>query len=370
MRTMPISIIASFGIACVTAQAEVFRYHASGNWDNVSMGDSGWGLNPNNPAVLDGSLPGENDDARINFGNNTVTVDSAVPTVGRVQIGVDESGQVVVEDNGVLTANLDVLAGNNNANATGTLTVNAGGVVNVGRILWAAQNQSNGVINLNAGGVINVASHLWLGASGNAEVNISGTLNQTGGILGLGTLNASDASGGTATVNVNDGGLLALNNISSAGGLPSIQTGSVLNINGTGQVTLPGDFVIVIRNYIEAGKITGNLGGSSVLVDLTTNPGFTTVTAGPIIGPNEDPLVVSSISLDPATGEITMTWNSIETETFRILYGVDLLSFERLLASEYDAGPGASTTFSFNRSSLGDAATAGTVFFRVERELP
>lgn len=370
MTTKQLALIAGVGIAAATARAEVFRYHASGNWDNVSMGDSGWGLNPNNPAVPDGSLPGGSDDARINFGNNTVTVDSTVPTVSRVQIGVDESGQVVVENNGVLTANLDVLAGNNNSNATGTLTVNDGGVVNVGRILWAAQNQSNGVINLNTGGVINVASHLWLGVSGSAVINISGTLNQASGILGLGTLDAVNPGGGTATVNVNDGGVLALNNISSADGLPSIQEGSVLNINAGGQVTLPGDFVAVINEYVQADKVTANSGESMVMVDLTTNPGFTTVTAGPIIELNEDPLVVSSITMDPVTGEITLTWNSIDSETFRIFYGVDLVSFEGQIASEYPAGPGATTTYSLNRSSLGEAASVGTVFFRVERELP
>lgn len=221
------------------SEAATLRYNGGGNWENVSNNDTGWGENPNNPPVANGSLPGAGDTARINFAGNTVIVDSEVPTTERVQIGVDESGELLIEDGGVLTTTNDVLAGNNNMAATGTLTVNSGGEVSVGRILWAAHNDSTGLINIREGGVVNVASHLWWGVSGSAEITISGTLNQTGGILGLGTLNAVDPAGGRATVNVNDGGLLALNNIHASG--TSIQPDSVLNINGTGQVTLPGD---------------------------------------------------------------------------------------------------------------------------------
>jgi hypothetical protein len=236
-------------------------------------------LNPNNNGSPGIGLPGAGDDARINWGNNTVTVSSAVPAVNRVQIGVDESGNVEVNSGGVLTADLDILAGNNNANATGTLTVNDGGIVNVGRILWAANNNSSGNVNINSGGQVNVASHRWWGVTGPAVANISGTLTQTGGILGLGTSNASTPSGGTALVNILDGGLLALNNISSAAGLPSIQPGSFIDITGSGQLTLPGDFTGVLTDYANANKIggLGVPGLSNLVIDTTKNIGFTTV---------------------------------------------------------------------------------------------
>ncbi len=209
------------------SDAATLRYRLSGDWSVVTDGTGpGWGVNPNNSGSPGAALPGASDDARINWGGNTVTVTSVVPTVDRVQIGVDESGTVVVDNGGVLTSVRDVLAGNNNANATGTLTVKDGGQVNVGRILWAANNSSTGFINIEAGGVVNAADHLWWGVTGAATVSISGTLTQTGGILGMGTSNASTPSGGTAAVSILDGGLLALNNISSAPGLPSIQAGS------------------------------------------------------------------------------------------------------------------------------------------------
>jgi len=199
------------------SRAATYRYRLSGDWQTVTDGVSeGWGLNPNNNGSPGLGLPGAVDEARINWGNNTVSVNTAVPTVNRVAIGVDESGIVQVNSGGILTAAQDILAGNNNANATGTLIVNDGGIVNVGRILWAANTSSSGVITINNGGTVNVASHLWWGVSGAASIGIYGSLFQTGGILGLGTSNASTPSGGTATVTIGDGGLLALNNISSA----------------------------------------------------------------------------------------------------------------------------------------------------------
>ncbi|MEQ8837909.1 MAG: hypothetical protein RID07_13975 [Lacipirellulaceae bacterium] len=229
------ALVAIMAMTVEQSYAATLRYRASGDWTQITDGATpGWGPNP---VGVGTSLPGAGDDARINFGGNTVQVTSTVPTVSRVQIGVDESGILIVQNGGNLTANLDILAGNNNANATGTLTVNDGGTVNVGRILWAANDNSNGNININPGGQVNVASHLWWGVTGTAIANISGTLSQTGGILGLGTSNASTASGGTATVNIMSGGLLALNNISGAAGLPSIQAGSVIDITGTGELT-------------------------------------------------------------------------------------------------------------------------------------
>lgn len=264
-------------LAAVESHAAVYRYRMGGDWTTITDGTGpGWGLNPNNSGAAGSSLPGSADDARINWGGSTVTVNSSVPAVSRVQIGVDESGTVEVNSGGVLTADSDILAGNNNANATGTLVVNDGGEVNVGRILWAANNDSDGVITIESGGVVNVASHLWWGVTGTATINISGTLNQTGGILGLGTNNASTATGGSATVNILDGGLLSLNNIDGTG--KSIFGASGIDISGSGELRLPGDFVGVLTAYANAGQIGGNgvPGLANLAIDTTKNAGFTT----------------------------------------------------------------------------------------------
>jgi hypothetical protein len=262
------------GLLAGMANGATFRYRLGGDWTSITDGTSaGWGLNPNNDGSPGAGLPGAGDDARINWGGSTVTVSTAVPVVSRVQIGVDESGVVEVNSGGVLSASLDILAGNNNPNATGTLRVNSGGVVDVDRILWVANGGSNGILDLNAGSITTVASHLWWGVSGTGTIDINGTLSQSGGILGLGTNNASTPTGGTATVNIGSGGLLALNNISEAAGLPSIQDGSSINISGTGELTLPGDFVGTLTDYVNAGKILGN---GPLAIDLTKNAGFTT----------------------------------------------------------------------------------------------
>ena len=270
----------------------------SGDWSVVYDGDPGggpgWGLNPNNPPGTAGpGLPDSGDEARINFGGNLVTVTSEVPELNRVLIGVDEGGTLEVNAGGVLTTTQDVIAGNNRFGNfenpfDAKLVVNDGGVVNVGRILWVSQDifdlQSNADvgIDINAGGTINVVSHLWWGVVGDATINISGTLNQTGdGILGLGTLNAIDPEPGTATVNILDGGLLALNNIDAGESSPdvprlgSIQPGSVIDIQDTGRLTLPGNFTAVLQNYIDAGRIIGNgqQGALQITVEGGTTPG-------------------------------------------------------------------------------------------------
>lgn len=272
-----ITKVALFGLMANWADGAVFRFHASGDWSQISntgSGPVGWGLNPNNDGVTPGALPGGGDDARINWGGNTVTVSSTVPTVNRVQIGVDENGNVDVLSGGVLGSNGNFFVGNNNVNVTNAnLFVRNGGIVNVGNILFSSNNSSTGHVTIDAGGVVNVGNHLWLGATSNSTISIAGSLIQTGGILGLGTTDASTPSGGTATVNILDGGLLALNNISGNAALPSIQSGSVIDIQGTGLLTLPGDLTGTLNNYIGANKIIGNgiNGGVSAFFDSDLN---------------------------------------------------------------------------------------------------
>jgi hypothetical protein len=258
--------VSSGSMVAVQADADVLRYRASGDWTQLTDGSTpGWGPNP---VGVGTSLPGAADDARINFGGNNVTVTTSVPTTDTVQIGVDESGTLVVNDGGVLTTN-SLRAGNNGALATGTLDVNNGGVVNVNGIFWTARTSGvTGNVNINTGGTVNVANHLWWGVTGTSTVNITGTLSQTGGILGLGTENASTASGGTATVTIGDGGSMILNNISSATGLPSIQAGSLIDITETGQLLLEGDFLDVLNDYVDAGKIVGDGALDNVSVNL------------------------------------------------------------------------------------------------------
>ncbi len=200
-----------------------------------------------------GVIPGAGDQARFNWGNNTVTLSGLAPDIANLQTGVDEGGTLIINSGGSLTSTEWSMIGTAGP-VTGRLTINNGGVMTISQHLWAGVGGTGsiGIIDVNAGGIFNVS-----------------------GILGLGTVDASNPSGGTAFLNINDGGVFNLGNIHGAG--TSIQAGSLLNISGTGQMTLPGDFTGVIANYIAAGQIVGNGIAGNVTSDLTTNPGFTTV---------------------------------------------------------------------------------------------
>lgn len=258
------------------ANAETFRYRTNGPWETIYNGEGG-----SNPGWLlnDGSLaanvPGLGDEARINWGGNTVTLDFEASEIERLLIGVDENGAVEVNDGGKLTTTQDLVVGNNGF-VDALLDVNDGAEINVGRILWLARGSIVGNtlanFNINAGGVVNVASHLWWGSTGEAIAEISGTLNQEGGILGLGSQDFN-TFGGTATVNVRSGGEFNLNNIHGGGTQLSIQPGSKIDIFGTGKVTIKGDQVGSVNGYVDAGLITG--AGVQGAVDVSLVPGDT-----------------------------------------------------------------------------------------------
>ena len=268
-RYLAVALFACLNTAI--AQAETLRYRLSGYWSKVADADgAGWGVNPNTPGTPGANLPEASDAARINWGGNTVTVSTAVPGVSQLQIGVDESGTVVVASGGVLEA-AELSAGNNGPNAVGSLSVQNGGQVRVANILWAANAGSQGVIDVQAGAVVTVGSHLWWGVTGKALITIAGELSQNDGILGLGTNDAAAASGGNATVNILSGGKLNLNNISGDPGTPSIQTGSKIQINPGGQLTVKGDRLGTVNEYIAENKIVGIGAVPSVSYDPSSN---------------------------------------------------------------------------------------------------
>lgn len=293
---MVLMVVSMVGVS----NAANIRYQASGDWLNAD----GW---------QGGVLPGADDTARVNWGGwvgNVVTLDGAAPTIQRFQLGVDESGTLVVGSGGSITTTGDSKVGNNNW-VTGTLIINGGTVTNNswfgvatgnGGVKNAGYHPSNpdasmwgptyGVVEI-TGGTLNIGSHLWMATGGtNASapagaptsiasmtINAGGVVNVAGN-LGLGTINASapSAGGGIATITVNDGGLLNLSQWSAAG---SIQDGSVLHISQGGMVTVGGfrvDDVLGAGGYVELGKITTDAGA---YIDVAFADGVTTITAIP-----------------------------------------------------------------------------------------
>lgn len=255
-----------------------------------------------------GVLPGVADTVRFNWGSNTVTLAGLAPNVAAFQMGVDESGGLIVTNGGSLTAGGNSKVGNNN-NCTGFLTVCAGGSVaaNGGWMMVAGSSTVKGILTIE-GGTLSVAGHLWAatGSGSEATIHVNGGTLSVGQMLGLGTIDAVNPSGGTATLTIDSGGVLALSNIHSGGSQGSIQPGSLIDIKGTGQLTLPGNFVSALGGYVAAGRIVGNGVVGNVTIDTTTNPGFTTATAtsGPV-GPPGSTLVLSVQSLGGGTLELS-----------------------------------------------------------------
>ena len=241
------------------AMAATLRYQQSGDYfATVAVtGSYGWPAGGGGP---DG-VPGAADTIRCNYGNNLVTLSGVAPLINNFQLGVDESGRLEVDAGGLLQATGGSTVGNNNT-CTGQLIVNTGGEVDVTNWVMVGNGaNTTGILTIN-GGTMRITSHLWVGSAnlavGTIYITNGGSLN-IGGNIGLGTVNASTASGGKGSVFVGDGGVLNLSQISSVN---SIQPNSVLDVSGSGLVTVPGDLTAVMSAYTNALRITayGGLG--------------------------------------------------------------------------------------------------------------
>jgi hypothetical protein len=273
MKNLEITGLLMCGMLAGMAQGATIRYRQTGDWTLTAPANTGPGWQ-NASAV-----PTTADLGRINWGGNTVTV-STTAQIGALQIGVDESGTLLVADGGSLTTvsgsgqNGRLTVGNNNSAATGTMTVQSGGTVNVGEILFIGAETTGQVT---VAGSVTVASHLWMGTTSGVTgtLSISGSVTVSGNI-GLGTGNASTASGGSATINVLDGGLLSLDRWSSTN---SIFLGSILNINEGGTVTIGGNRVTAANDYFANGLIGTDGTGIEATYDSDLN--LTTIVAIP-----------------------------------------------------------------------------------------
>jgi hypothetical protein len=321
-----------------------------------------------------GVIPGINDTARFNWGNNTVTLTGEAPLLRRFQMGVDESGGLVVENGGKLNttggANSTV-GNNNNAGVIGRLTINAGGEVNVTNVLFVGAS-ATGIVT-NDGGILRITSHLWAGSGavgvGTIAIANGGMVN-VGGNIGLGTVNASTPSGGKASVYVQEGGVLNLNQISP---VTSIQPNSVLDISGSGLVTIPGDLTAVMSAYTNVGRITAYAGLGTVGMDYNnTNVGKTTLFA---IAPSAPP-PTDEVWNPAANPSGTGHWNesanwsgsvvplSVTRATFNVVGAIPCTVTNAALADYVvmgDNGPGGTLTVANGGSLASGVVSASAI---------
>jgi hypothetical protein len=331
------------------------RYIGSGDYNDLYSvtGTNGWGPGCTCP----GGLPCTNDTIRVNWGDNTVTLTNVV-TVSRFQIGVDESGRLVVASGGGLTTIgtfANSIGNNGGGDVTGRLTVYTNGVVNSASVLEVGAS-ANGILTID-GGSMNCSNHLWVGSgafgvsSGTIVLTNGGTLNMTAtnggnGMLGLGTINASSPSGGIGIVNVSAGSVFNLFTIDPNGN--SIQPGSVLDISGSGIVTIPNDRTAIMSNYVAAGKITAYGGTGTVGIDYNnTNLGKTTLYAIAPVAPPRQSITGATAS----GGNVTLTYQTTAGLFYHIESTPSLSpALWTPVAGSITNATGASVTFTFPTS--------------------
>ena len=231
----------------------------------------------------------------INSNGNTVTVNAA-------QIALGGSGVLTKTGAGSLTINNDA------GFSTGTWNVNAGSVDMAGYFNGANVNVAGGTLNINraggahislsststttlSSGAINNTGDLYLGfATGG-----NGTLNQSGGALGVTGNFTVGGIGGAATWNISGGtqsitGALDVYansaiNINSGGTLtkaPVIQSGGVVNVNSGGALTTATDVTINAGGTLKhgGGTISVNGGAGYIANSGTYDVNGQTVAAG------------------------------------------------------------------------------------------
>lgn len=305
-------VLAGLMVAGV-ASADTIRYRQSGDWTQTApLNDQpGW----QNVATV----PGEDDLGRINWGNNTVTL-TTTETIGALQIGVDEQGNLLVVDGGTLSTvtgsgqngRLTLGQGNNPA-GTGTLTVESGGTVNVADILFHGVG-ADGTSHIY--GAVQVGSHLWTGwgAGFTGTINIyDGGVLTVSGMLGLNWQN----NGAVGYINVQDGGTLVLNQLHGDGS-SSIRGDSRVNITGTGQIVRAGAHSNLFATYVAQDLIVAN--GVAEDVIITETNGETLVTAAEVIP--DPPLFLTRF--DPAGGTLAFEWSDIPGRQFDLVSAEDL----------------------------------------------
>jgi len=161
--------------------------------------------------------------------------------------------------------------------AGSVLRIQNGGELSTG-VNWSAvgyNNSSGSQMVVETGGTASFGQHCWIGFTATAD----GTLDINGGRVNVAGQFGLGWDGGTGIAKVRNGGTLNLNQIHST---QSISSTSVLDIE-SGEVVLNGNFLSIVQDYINAGRITGygtNPKPGTAIADYNvSHPGKTTVKA-------------------------------------------------------------------------------------------
>ena len=98
---------------------------------------------------------------------------------------------------------------------------------------------------------------------------------------------------------------------------------------------------------------------------LTAAEVMTVYNGGPLALSPALPLAITAIDYSLGDGQVNLTWNSKEGDSYVVRYSTDLVNWDSDIEDGIAADVGEVTTQSFSISDLG---LTGSVFFRVEKE--
>jgi len=197
---------------------------------------------------------------------------------------------------------------------------------------WNAVGYNNtALMVVESGASASFGYHLWVGFDPSAD----GTLIINGGTVSVGQMFGLGWNGGKGTAQVNSGTL----NLTQLHPTDSIKGASVLNITGTGTVTINGNQLTAVANYIAAGKITAN-GGPNVAYGYDSTINKTILQAAPARQ------AITSVSV--SGGNVTLTYQTTPGHIYHLesTPALSPATWTRVPGSTTNAS-GASVTFTF-----------------------
>jgi hypothetical protein len=282
---LPLLVLAAFICLAMPAQ----EASAAAIWDN-GANDGGLWVTPTN---WQGHLaPTSTDDVWINTTNAYVKIRPGDVVYGKQTI--------VARANGITGVILEMTGG--------TLTTYSGSTSGFYIGQYAG---SSGKVKL-SNGTITCGAEFDVGYGG------TGTLEMTGGIIDASTVSfnvpKSGATGGSVSLS---GGTIKCSNF-------TINTNGSMDISGTGTLIISGDKRTTISGYITSvpPKLTACGGTGTVLYDITTNPGKTTVTALCGSSPGATYLSPADGSTNmPTNTDLSWSTSSLSVAYFRVYFG-------------------------------------------------
>ncbi|MDB4432938.1 DUF5011 domain-containing protein [Akkermansiaceae bacterium] len=185
---------------------------------------------------------------------------------------------------------------------------------------------------------------------------------------------ATDAAGNAAvevtrTVIVEDTSPPVITLTGSA--LVTIEAGSdYIDAGATATDTVDGAISVVVDNKVNA-QIPGSYLVSFTATDAAGNSAVEVTRTVIVEEADTSPLVITSIST-AANGDVSLTWNSRDGQTYAILAKDDLNESDTSLWDELDGSiesQGASTTAVISSVAITSITDTGKIFFRVRRQL-